>query len=437
MDLHVKPFLPVLALLLAFAPPLPAGPDPCLSQPTQACLFDMALRQADGHSRFAATVHGYLTVAYLQEQEGTGTDKATRAALLERLTGPDADLLASINALQQARFSVMLSGIPAELLPETDRWVADTLADLEHRAGVPAGEGRTPPLPRAEAEAIAAKIAAAPPDPLAKFARLEGLRGPEVPRLDRLARRFFSSGLSREQQLLLQGLFDKGALSGARREIDTWPDAGDRAIGHARLALALARAGEIEQALELVQSPALRDAASLEVEAQLNLVEVWARAGNGAKATEVLAAMGLPPDFTSEPQVTPAMVAADLGAVRDLLARYEGADRYLALEQAIDAVIADGPALTEALVAILPDDQKPEALFALGRARIGIGDAVGALETIGRLGSSTLTEDHLRRRLHADLAPLLAATGDPAGAAELAADLGLADVTALVAARSE
>jgi hypothetical protein len=425
------------ALMLAGTAVSQADGANCLPDPTQACVFQMALRQADDEqTNFLAM--GYLAVAYLQEQEQSGEAAQTRSALLAKLRLAEAD---PAKAHQALRFAARVLPAVAEYgvgnQPESDQWLRATLIELASQAGLPPDDYSSLKPSALKAE-IRAQIAATPADALQKFSRLETLRGPELIRIDmRICCLPFD--LEWGHARLIKGLFAKGALSGAKLEIDSWTDAEQRANGYAALALAFARAGEIDQALTLALSPGLADLALLDFGAKSGLVEVWARAG-ALKADEILpnvdglANLSLESQPAFQARITIAMVMGDIKAAHDLLANVKPGLRDIAMVEAIDAAIERDPARGNALVALFPSDERAELLYRLGEAQIRIGDVQGALVTIRQL-EGLPDPINSARILRGLLAPTLAAIGQDAEAVRLAAQLDDAEVTALVAAR--
>jgi hypothetical protein len=409
----------------------------CLPVPTQACVFQMALRQADDERpNFLAT--GYLAVAYLQEQERTGEAAQTRSALLAKLRSADPDPTKAYQALD---FAASTPSFTADYelgdQPESDQWLRATLVELSREAGLPPNDysGLEPTALKAE---IRARIAATPADTLQKFSRLETMRGPEVIRID-----MHVAGLPFDLDLghtrFLKGLFAKGALSGAKAEIDSWSDARQRANGHAALALAFARAGEIDQALSLAHLPELASPTLLGLDAKLGLVEVWARAGV-LKSDEILAGVSGLADLSPESnpalkaKIIVAMVKGDILTAHGLLATVEPGHRGTVVVDAIDAALDHDPARVHALVTLFPRGERAEILHHLGKAQIRVGDVQQTLVTVEQLEGlpDPIHGAHILRGL---LAPVLAATGREAEGVQMAAELNDAGVTALVAAR--
>ena len=316
----------------------------CLPNPTQDCVFQMALGQADDESRPMYLASGYLAVAYLQEQEQTGDAAQTRTALLAKLLHDYPDPAVAHQALNAAASVLSFSDVPLGDTPETDQWLRTALADLSRQAGLPVEDYSTLKSKALKAS-IRAKVAATPADPLPKFARLDTKRGPEVRRLD-MQIVGISSVLTWEHSRLLVGLFAKGTLAGAQAEIATWTDATEGANGTAALALAYARAGEVSIALDFARSPEMADLALLDYEAKLGLVEVWARAG--ARRNDILpptSALDVSPEFQPafRARITVAMVMGDITTAHDLLATIEPWHRDIA-GQAIDAALDHDPA---------------------------------------------------------------------------------------------
>jgi hypothetical protein len=95
--------------------------------------------------------------------------------------------------------------------------------------------------------------------------------------------------------------------------------------------------------------------------------------------------------------------------------------------------IAGRQAGADALLALLPPEDLPEALAALGLAQIATADLPAAQATKARI--SAISRQHpALRTLRKKLAPLLAAQGQGEKAVAMAHTLGLPSVTAHVAA---
>lgn len=423
-----------LALFLLAAPYALAGEADCLAQPTRACVFQMALLQADGEDRPMFLALGYLAVAYLQEQEQTGDAAQTRAALLAKLLHDNPDPASARQALNTGAISLSFSDVPLGDQPETDMWLQSTLIELCKQAGLPVDDFSKWKSPTVKAS-IRAKIAATAADTLPKFARLDSKRGPEVTRLHIT----LPDVLDWAHARLLKGLFAKGALSGARTEISTWTDAQQKANGYAALALTYARAGETALALDLARSPELADLTLLNYDAKLSLVEVWAHAG-ALKANKILPPVSPLVEYPLEMQpnfrasITVAMVMGDITTAHDLLATIKPWERGIAIIPGIEAALDHDPARVGALIDLFPREEQAEFLYRLGEAQIRVGDAQGAFATIDQLAN--VPDPMLSARtLRGLLAPVLAAIGHEVEAVRLADEVGNAKVTALVAAR--
>lgn len=441
----MRAILAALTVLLAVTQALAADTADCRAKPTRDCVFAMALEQAEAERKLMFVVEGYLAVAYVQEQARLPAAIETRSELLKLLQA-NPEPAARIKALELARTFLAFSEIPTATLPETRKWIADALNILNEQAELPVPATSHPAMPEGLVAAINAKVASSPADPLPKFSRLAIMRGPDVRRLH-MPTSEIPDVLTAENALALRGLLSKGALAGARAEIEAWSDAGQKANGYAVLALALARAGEIPQALDIARSPILDDPSTLDYAARNDLAEVWARAGNGKQSARMLMPIIGSLDFPSAraDALAAAIVSKDTSAVRDLLATLDYADRAAGLDQGIDAARDQGFDPTKALMAVLPPEQKSEALFARGKAEIRIGDVAAAQVTVRRMESLSKrgphgwswTEHSQIRELNLKLAPMLAAMGQKVEAVQLATDLDDAVTTALVAARIE
>ncbi len=376
--------------------------------------------------------------SHLQEQEQTGEATETLSALFGRLQSDNPD---PAKAHQALHFAVRTLSFDADYRlgnqPQSDQWLRDTLTALSRQAALPAEDysGLEPTALKAE---IRARIAATPADGLTKFSRLETLRGPEVVRID-MRIIGLPLDLDRGHARLLKGLLTKGALRGAKGAIDSWTDTRQRASGYAALALAYARAGEIDRATTLALSPELGDLTRLDYTAKFGLIEVWARAGvlnTNEILPDIRELSELAPELDPalEARITIAMVTGDIPTAHDLLATIEHWRRGVALDEAIDAALKHDPARGGVLVTLFPREEQAEVLYSLGRAQIRIGDVQGASATIAQLERlpDPIHSVHMLRGL---LAPVLAAMGRETEAVRLAVELDDATVTALVAAR--
>lgn len=428
-----------LALCLSLAP-LPGAAEPdCLAQPTRACVFQLALRQAVAEDRPVIRASGLLAVAVLQEEEGTGDATQTRAALLAQLLKDAPEPTFAHQVLRSAATLLWTSAVPLGDAPDTDAWLQATLADLSRMAGLPV-EDIYSPAEIARASRIRAQVASTPADRLARFARLETGRGPEIPRQN-LRDAGFYMDMDPVREGLLAGLFAKGALSGARAEIASWTDPAERANGFAALALAYARAGDLATALDLARRPDLTATTLLSEPAKEGLVEVWARAG-AQKADEIAPEYGrataLPPNFQPgfRARITISMVMGDITTAHALLMQVRHGQRAIAVMQALDAGLDHDPARGAAFVALFPREEQAELFQRLGEAQLQVGDVEGAQATLALM--EPLPDAHIATILLREaLAPLMAATGREEEAVQLAAEMKDATVTALVAARLE
>ncbi|MCB6180074.1 hypothetical protein LHP98_18300 [Rhodobacter sp. Har01] len=424
----------ILALSLLFVGTLPlhAETPDCLPHPTQDCVFQMALRQADDEDWTWLIAEGYLAVAYLQELEQTGQDAETLAALLVKLSLADPDPMAMRKAIKAGWSGLMLGGTLIDESPALTEWFVLTMADLNRQAGLPV---EAPPdfMPPEQLHAIRTKVAAISADVLPRYARLTEARGSDVPRVT-VGFVDLLDDLAPDHQMILAALFAKGALTGAWKEISSWTDAKHRTSGFAALALAFAMAGELTKAIEVLQMPELANSADLDVLVSFIIVEVWARAGDGSKAQMLPESIVESGDsFHLEASVIAALATGDADTAWRLVSMIKPNQRTYSLDVAVDAALVHGPEPVEALLALMPPEEQAEVLYALGKAQIRVGDVEGTTSTIDRLGR---VPDHLHygRILQYELAPVLAALGRDVEAVQMAIEIGSARTTALVAA---
>lgn len=129
----------ILAVLLLFTAPqhLHAETPDCLPHPTQDCVFQMALHQADEQDWAWLIAEGYLAVAYLQELEQTDQEAETLAALLVKLSLADPDPMAMRRAIRAGWSGLMLGGTPIDESSALTEWFVITMADLNRQVGLP------------------------------------------------------------------------------------------------------------------------------------------------------------------------------------------------------------------------------------------------------------------------------------------------------------
>lgn len=422
--------LKYLTLFFAlFAFPMQTSAADCLPEPTRVCLFQLALEQADAATRPAALASGYLHVAFMQESAGL-SPAATLSSLEKQLETRLPDPAKQARMLGSAAITISLSDLPIEALSETQGWLNERLAKLATQEGIAPVAAKNAPLPADRLRAIAAQVKAAPADALPKFARLAGLTG--VLPLPRLTSASLHE-LPLDKATLLRGLLSKGAMTAAQTEIDGWTDPAQRAAGLAALALAHARAGQLDTAKALTRRAELASPAALPFAQRFDLARLWARAGDRAQVASLFNSAGL--SIQTDEELVLAMMEADLGQTRDLLANMPGGNRWTGLPLAIDAVIEDGPALTEALVAVVPAGTQPLVLYSLGRVSVEIGDVASARQTLEQLDTIGDPLGFYSGSLRENLAPLLAATGARDEAVRIAVEAGHAPLTARVAAQ--
>ena len=199
-------------------------------------------------------------------------------------------------------------------------WLATALADLEPKIDPAWKKSEDEKLCVKRNAAIDAKVAAAHPDDLAKFARLAAVG---LPLRNHLAP-LFDPGLltlSKEQSSTLGKLTDKLALTDARRMVATWPSRTERAVGYSHIACVMAQVGEVRAAAILTGHPDLADLSTLDDASLAKLAETYARLGQPDMVRSVFAQM----DRDSFKRILPhllvmaATVARDFSEARDLM----------------------------------------------------------------------------------------------------------------------
>jgi hypothetical protein len=414
----------VTRLILALVLFVTTAQADCLAQPTQTCVFQMALQQADAAERPVNLISGYLAVAFLQEAERQGDAATTRDALLQHMQHMDPK--AASTALGIAVVGLVLTQYPKVDGPETNQWISQALPLLNGQGDAPEpGDGTT-----ALQAKVRAKVAAVQADAVPKYARVLAAGLPQRNSLN-VYFGVLHQIQDREKAMTLTWLIQKQALTAARAEALSWPDPADRSVGLAYLASNLAEVGQVDGALQLL---AMVDPALLGAEGLEYLAETYAYAGQADKVEEFLNQMAptAPVSQRIKYRVIAAMVSGDYGRARELIQDASQDSAKWLLLYGIDAAMTAGAGNMDRFVAKLPDRLRLQGLYAIGYHQAEIGDAEAAMKTQARLVKSGFSkpEADLRPRI----APILAATGHEVEAVQMAHDLNLAPVTALVAA---
>ncbi|NBZ89313.1 hypothetical protein [Stagnihabitans tardus] len=421
----------LFALLLS-ALPLAARaevPD-CLPSPSRACLFQMALTQAEAADRPVRLARGYLAVAIAQESIGSDADP-TRRALLVGLLRRNPDPAEARENLGWAMFGLVLSDTHMENSPQTLRWFHQTMRDLDRQANLP----ETKDDDEARREKTRAKVAAAPKDHLPKYARADALGLTVDIELGQYWPPF-SFAFNPGRADTLSELIRHRALTAAATEIVTLPSTAMRANGRAFLALGLAKAGKLPEAQALASS---LDLSLMDEEGLIYLAEVQARVGQEKAATDLLDSIPRTSGYVrsnTDNRLRLAIIArtvsGDFKGARDLILVLAPRDRGNALNEALDARLTAGRQGLAPLLASLPSELRARALYYLGWRQASLGDLKAAQLAQALLQAmGPVAQDY---DLRPALAPLLAALGKTEDATRMAHDLGNAIVTAQVAA---
>jgi hypothetical protein len=434
MKRRIRKHVAAMAFLLAST--LAANALDCLPDPDPACVFQMALLQADADPMPERQVLGYLTVAYLQKASGHGDPEFTMTVLGSKLlrrnlTPEDINRAFTFGTLGYAL-------LPGWGPSDTDArvWIVGATEGLIRQINPTQISEARPDFnapAAAEKAAMRVRVAAAASDAIAKYARLTAAGIPAHNR-DFSLLGFGLSGLSDLQTDELESLVQKLAFQAAGRVIASWPEKADRAVGYAYLAVHLARAGEIRPALVLsTERPELQDLELLPDGSIWELAETWARAGWGGKTDALLGHMEhdisrrLPQIRAIAAAVTSdfARAASQVQSIEDIK------DRSYTVSAAMGAYLTSGQTRSEDFVAALPPELRPSAILGIGIYQAQTGDLDGALATHDRLRAMAATD--LPFDLRAELAPLLAAMGRVDEAVLMAQEAGQAWITAEVA----
>jgi hypothetical protein len=434
MGFCVKKHIAAIAILLVSA--WPALALDCLPDPDPACVFQQALLLADVERTPERQVRGYLIVAYLQKASGVGDAQSTLTLLGSRLQ--------QRNLKPEEMDHVFAGGLIGFAFPndwgshdpDAHLWVGCAAVAMIDQIN-PTHAKEEPPecsaAAKAEKAAMSANVAAAPPDPLAKYMRLTAADIPANNR-DLFLIAWGSGGLSGLQAEQLWLLVRKLAFRAAEQMVASWPEKADRAKGYSYLAVRLARAGEIRAALALVtKRPELRDPTELPYGLATDIAEIWARAGKVNKVQELLGGRGkVYVDHRPKFLAIAAAVSGDFDLAANQLRTIKDAeDRYFATSDTMQAYLTLGQTSGEDLLAGLPPELHTGAILGIGVYKAETGDLEGALATIDRLNAMNATD--LPIDLRAKIAPLLAAMGRADEAVIMAQQLGSVETIAEVA----
>ena len=435
----------VLALLLFAAAPVQADPT-CLSAPTQDCVFQMALDQALASPKAAAAATGIIVTAMLQENAGRDDWAATLGLLWPSVTARAADPQQARKDLGFALFALgvsqQFSGMPVpDRAPKTMSALREMVADIYDARIDPEKEaefrlyqlGLGNDLSGIEAQIAAAdwrdrkSFALSAAHGLIAIGEIDAAFGllQQVPDRD-LATSIGKASLA--HVLHTQGL--DAALALARRLADR----ADRAEALAQIALEMAEAGRLTDALAIADDPLLRGRQSMKSWVRESLAEVYARGGEWDRALAYLPVEGRSAG-TDRIRIIAATVALDFDAARLGLAHLtERWRQEAAVADAVEALYFSSPPKVETFLALLPPDHLPRALGALGLAQVRVGDLPGALATLTQLEGLPGTEIAMRD-LRADLARFMVGDGRVREAVAMAEASGHPWATAHVASR--
>ncbi len=436
----LAPALVLLAALLAqsvtvqsvTAQSVPAQADPaqadpaCLAAPTQDCVFQMALDQALAAPNAGAMTTGIVVTALLQEAEGSDAWSATLDLLWPSVSAKDPDPSQARHDLAFALWAVESTGAlfgvpPFDRAPQTSLRLRalkidlfDPRLDPEKEANLRLYElGRNKDL-----AAIAAQIAAA--DRRARSERAlsaaSGLIG--IGQIDAafgLLRQVPDPGLASSiSRVALMHVLRTEGPDAAQTLARRFADGADRAEALTTVALELAKAGRLGDALFIAHELLMRSERAMNSWASESLAETLARGGERYRALaelEVAGGSGGRSDAAVRIQVIADTVALDFDAALARLAQ-RGArfDRDFALDEAVEALYLSGQPGVEDFLARLSPEDLPRALGAVGRAQIAAGNLPAALATLARLDALP-TGEIAHHNLRLELAPFLARKG--------------------------
>ncbi|MCU9848902.1 hypothetical protein OEZ60_12895 [Defluviimonas sp. WL0024] len=440
--------LAIVALLLSV---VPAQADPtCLSAPTQDCVFQMALDQSLATPKAGAAATGLIVTAMFQETSGRDDWAATLDLLWPSVTARAADPRQARTDLGFALFGLGISqgfsGMPEPgRAPNTISALREMIDDIYDRKTDPEKEAdfRLYQLGLGnDVSGIEAEIAAARWHDRKDFS-LSAAKGliaiGQIDAAFGLLRQVPDRDIAtRIGQVSLAHVLQTEGLDAALALVRRFADRTDRAEALAKVALEMAQAGRLSDALAIADEPLLRGRQWKESWVLEILAEVYARGGEIDLALAYLRqfeAVNRGIARGDRIRIIAASVALDFDAARIGLAHLtERLWQEQAVSASVEALYFSSQPKVEAFLALLPPDHLPKALGALGRAQVTAGDVPGVLATLKQLEGLSDTEI-VMRDLRADLARFLVRDGRVTEAVAMAEASGHSWSTAYVASR--
>lgn len=438
-----------MRLLLAFTVLLAANPgnaDPaCLAAPTQDCVFQMAVDQALKRPKVEDVLQGLVETALVQEAAGRD-DWADTLDLLPPVlrASPDFDAFDLGAAFTGLAFSNYSVGSP--YLIQTTQTAAHLAHVLSEFTGPNAERDRDTALFHlgltGELDIINDHIRAAYPNPAEEMALAAagglisaGRIEDAFSLLEIVPSLALSGKISRLSVLHVLGTSGPAA---AQALASRFADKGDRVDALFAVAHVWATSGQPDKALAIARDLPPEVWLSEDRSDAWLLVEILASGGEASllvRSTSPNRPKVIGPHRSLfQIEVTAAALTADLPATLATAKDYPSSVRKNILNNALQARwIVGGQAGADEMLALLPTEDMPEALAALGLAQIETGDLPAALTTEARISAISRQHPGLKT-LRQGLAPLLATNGQVDKAVAMAKILGHPKVTARVAA---
>ena len=438
----------VSALFLLTAAPAQADPA-CLATPTQDCVFQMALDQALAAPNAGSIATGIVVTALMQEAEGSDKWSTTLDLLWPSVSAKEPDPAKARHDLAFSLWAVEATGAilgvpPFDRAPQTFSRLRALKIDIFDPKLDPEKEanfrlyrlGLSKELAVIEAQIAAADrrdredLALSAAVGLINIGQIDAAFGllRQVPDPD-LASRISQASLT--HALRTDGLDAAQAL--ARR----FANRTDRAEALTQVALEMAKAGRLADALSVAHDPLMRSERAMSSWAREHLAEVHARGGERDRALaelEVVEGSGGRSGAALRIQIVADTVALDFDAALAGLAQGNPRlDRNFALDDAVEALYLSGKPGVEDFLSLLTPEDLPRALGAVGRAQIAAENLPEALATLARLRALP-TGETAHHNLRLELAPLLARKGKVVEAVAMADAAQHAWTTAFVAA---
>lgn len=389
--------LSLLLLLLNSAPTLRANPADCLTAPTQACVFQLAIDVAETKTNLNSLASSIMMVAIAQEKLGSDQSQKTTAHLLSVLHAREANpkVIARVLVYRTAYFRndlkdapVLSRQIAAELLklgPQLDgdsNWV--TIAATKYYGHAGALDQIHQQIDAAD-EGLRYKIIEAAARGL--------LRSRDIAKATDIINLIPDEKFRAKLETTLMAIsVDVGDFARAKTIAAAMTDEDDRAYAYGFIAKYLAKLGRLDEALALATRLEQQGLIEDQPQAASFLTEVYARIGDQARVHELQKHVVKARNFISpqkgqdEVRALAALLAGKPGM---LFKQLENADYALEfsviLSNAATAYLNSGKTDLDPFFKHISGEYFAYGLNTLGRIQAENGYLVGATVTFRRL----------------------------------------------------